>query len=575
MVDSLVKNGLLMTKNVRFVWLGALLLGAGVFLGVELGMILSDDNTYESLKKLEDAFLVVTQKYVEDVNSGHLAESAIEGMLEELDPHSVYIDAERMRQVNEDLTASFEGIGIAYELIPGPDGQDTLAVLNPLPGGPSEEVGLLSGDRIIEVDNRSAIGFTNEDVQRNLKGPGGTTVDVTVKRPGFAKTLYFTITRDKIPINTLDTAYMLDDRTGFVKLNRFARTTHRELRAALTDLKSRGMERLVLDLRGNAGGYRDMAVRVADELLPSGKVIVSTKGRFPDTNEEFRSRRGGLFETNPVIVLVDENSASASEIVAGAVQDHDRALIVGRRTFGKGLVQQQFALNDGSTLRVTVSRYYTPSGRLIQTPYENGDKQEYYLSKLRQMEEDAARDRNAAIANVPDSLKFETAGGRIVIGGGGILPDFIVYSDTLSAFMQTVLARGLERSFVRDWLDRHGSVFKAEWADRRQDYFDSFEVGAEDIASFVEFAGRNGLTIREGTARTTFEDDNDSPEFTTADLAADEDLLRLLIKGRIAGRIYDRSAWYPVYRTFDTVLQEAMSFWQQAEAMAYSPGLDG
>ncbi len=564
-----------MTKNVRYVGLGTLILAAGVFLGVELGMVLSDDNTYESLKKLEDAFLVVTQKYVDDVKSGDLAESAIEGMLKELDPHSVYIDAERMKQVNEDLTASFEGIGIAYELIPGPEGRDTLAVLNPLPGGPSEEVGLLSGDRIIEVDSKSAIGFTNEDVQKNLKGPGGTTVDVTVKRPGFHQTLYFTITRDKIPINTLDAAYMLDDRTGFVKLNRFARTTHQEFRTALSDLKSEGMERLVLDLRGNAGGYRDMAVRVADELLSGGKVIVSTRGRFPDTNEEFRSRRGGLFETNPVIVLVDENSASASEIVAGALQDHDRALIVGRRTFGKGLVQQQFALNDGSTLRVTVSRYYTPSGRLIQTPYENGDRQEYYLSKLTQMEEDAAHDRIEAIASVPDSLKFKTTGGRVVIGGGGILPDFVVYSDTLSPFMQTVLAGGLERSFVREWLDRHGTEFKTRWADSRQEYFQSFELQASDLSDFVNFAERNGIIIKEGASLTTTEEPGETSEFTTADLAADEALLKSLIKGRIASRIYDRSAWYPVYRSFDSVLQEAMNLWGEAETMAYGAAIGG
>lgn len=558
-----------MTMRFRYVWFAVTLLGVGAMLGVTVGLHISDDNTYESLKKLEDAFLVVTQKYVDDVNSGELAESAIRGMLDQLDPHSVYIDAERMRQVNEDFNASFEGIGIAFELIPGPEGRDTLAVLNPLPGGPSEEVGLLSGDRIVEVDGRSAIGFTTEDVQRNLKGPGGTTVDVTVKRPGYLKELHFTITRDKIPINTLDAAYMLDDRTGFVKLNRFARTTHQEFRSALRMLRDRGMGRLVLDLRGNAGGYRDMAVRVADELLPAGKLIVSTKGRFPDTNEEFRSRPGGLFETNPVIVLVDEHSASASEIVAGALQDHDRALIVGRRTFGKGLVQQQFALNDGSSLRVTVSRYYTPSGRLIQTPYENGDKQEYYRSKIRQLEEDAVHEPAAAAGGVPDSLKFHTAGGRLVVGGGGILPDFVVRPDTLSPFMQAVLGKGLERSFVREWLDTRGSEFKARWSDRRQEFVDSFEIGDADLAAFVQFAQGHGLEIREESTVTTEVDDEEAPSFTTADLSADSALLETLIKGRIAGRIFDRSAWYPVYSPFDKLLTEAMHLWQQAEAMAY------
>jgi carboxyl-terminal processing protease len=564
-----------MARKTRFAWLGVILLGTGVLLGVQVGAYMSDDNTYESLKKLEDAFLVVTQKYVEDVSSSQLAESAIKGMLKELDPHSVYIDAERMRQVNEDFNASFEGIGISYELIPGPENRDTLAVLNPLPGGPSEHVGLLSGDRIVEVDGESAIGFTNEDVQRSLKGPGGTTVDVTVRRPGYPRTLSFTITRDKIPINTLDAAYMLDGQTGFVKLNRFARTTHSEFRSALKQLNSQGMQRLVLDLRGNAGGYRDMAVRVSDELLPPGKLIVSTQGRFADTNEEFQSRSGGLFETKPVIVLVDENSASASEIVAGALQDHDRALIVGRRTFGKGLVQQQFVLNDGSSLRVTVSRYYTPSGRLIQTPYLNGDRQAYYTSKWEQMEEDAASDRESAISSIPDSLKYRTDGGRLVLGGGGIVPDFIVYSDTLSPLMQTILAKGLERSFVRDWLDKRGSDFKAEWSDRRSEFFSDFVLKGEDLTDFVEFAGRNSVTIREGAERTVLAADEEPTEFTTADLAADTALIKSLIKGRIAWRIYDRSAWYPVYRTFDSVLQEAMLLWREAEEMAYTEAAGG
>ncbi|MDX1741714.1 MAG: S41 family peptidase, partial [Rhodothermales bacterium] len=218
--------------------------------------------------------------------------------------------------------------------------------------------------------------------------------------------------------------------------------------------------------------------------------------------------------------------------------------------------------------------YYTPSGRLIQTPYENGDRQEYYLSKLTQMEKDAAKDRAEAIASVPDSLKYKTSGGRVVVGGGGILPDFVVYSDTLSPFMRTVLAKGLERSFVRDWLDRQGTEFKTQWTDRKEDYFDSFEFEARDLSDFVDFAGRNGVVIKEGASLTTLDEAEEVSEFTTADLAADEALLKSLIQGRIASRIYDRSAWYPVYRSFDTVLQKSMSLWTEAETMAYGDVVD-
>ncbi len=555
-------------KHTRFVWLAVLLLSTGVLLGVTLGTYLSDDNTYKSLKKLEDAFLVITQRYVEDVNTSELAESAIEGMLKKLDPHSVYIDAERMRRVTEDFNASFEGIGISYELIPGPDDTDTLAVLNPLPGGPSEEVGLISGDRIVKVDGRSAIGYTHEDVQRNLKGPRGTKVDVTVSRPGYRKPLQFTITRDKIPIYTLEVAYMLDDRTGFIKLNRFARTTHAEFREAVLDLKGKGMERLVLDLRQNAGGFMDMAVRISDEFLPGGKVIVSAKGRLPDTNEQYVSKPGGLVEDKPVIVIVDENSASASEIVAGALQDHDRGLIVGRRTFGKGLVQKQFVLNDGSSLRVTISRYYTPSGRLIQTPYENGDKEGYYVNKLEQLREDRGHDAEEILSNVPDSLKYRTDRGRIVVGGGGIMPDVVVYSDTLSPFMQVVRFRDLEGLFVRDWLDRDGAHLREVWSERRSDFIDSFGVDDGDIDRFVEFASRHGVTIEAGSERTTEVGDEDSFVFTTADLDADRQVLKTRLKGRMASRLFDRSTWYPISRSFDKVLGKAMNLWSEAEAMA-------
>lgn len=560
-----------MGRKSLIVW-GIVLVTGGLLVGTQLGSYVSSDNAYQSLKKLEDAFLVITQRYVEDVDVEALTENAIEGMLTNLDPHSVYIDAERMKRVAEDFNASFEGIGISYELIAGKDGKDTIAVLSPLPGGPSEEAGLYSGDRIVLIDGQPALGFTNEEVQSHLKGPRGTKVDVTVRRPGFRNDLDFTITRDKIPIVTLDAAYMLDDHTGYIKLNRFARTTYTEFRDAMKMLMDQGMDRVVLDLRGNAGGYMDMAVRISDEFLGSGQVIVSAKGRFPDTNEKFVARGGGLFETQPVILLIDENSASASEIVAGALQDHDRALLVGRRTFGKGLVQKQYQLNDGSSLRVTISRYYTPSGRLIQTPYETGHRMEYYDEKSQQHQHDASLSLSEIIAQTPDSLLYSTDGGRTVIGGGGILPDNIVYADTLSPLMQQVIGRRLHSMFVRHVLDTNGAEIRDAWSDRRDEFVEKFEVGDAIMDDFKSFAkDHNVLFVGDKAA---YETDSTVVAFSNMELASDEPILRTLIKGQIATRLYDRSMWYPVYRELDTVLIQSMNFWTAAEELAFHEPVD-
>ena len=375
-------------RSKKIITWGGVLLAVGLLLGMQIGTAISGDDNYESLRKLEKAFTVITDRYVEDVDSSELTESAIQGMLRDLDPHSVYIDAEQMRKVNEDFNASFDGIGIQYEFIEGPEGLDTVTVLNPLPGGPSDEAGLLSGDRIVAVDDSSAVGFSQQDVARTLKGPRGTKVDVTVKRPGYAELLEFTITRDEIPLWTIDASYMIDARTGYIRLDRFARTTYGEFMEAMRELKGQGMERLVLDLRDNAGGFMDMAIRISDEFLDEDEVIVSARSRHTEYNQESRATDGGSFEGGGVIVLVNEHSASASEIVAGALQDHDRALVVGRRTFGKGLVQKQFALRDGSVLRMTISRFYTPSGRLIQTPYEDGSREGYYETKRERFKED-------------------------------------------------------------------------------------------------------------------------------------------------------------------------------------------
>lgn len=549
-------------RNQTTVLLSGLILVAGVLLGMNLSPLLGDDDAVVSLRKLEDAYIVIMSKYVDEVDAGSLAESAIRGMLEDLDPHSVYIDAERMKQVNEEFDAGYEGIGISYEFVPGVEGKDTLSVLNPLPGGPSEEAGLFTGDRIVVIDGSSAIGYDSDQVKGALKGPRGTTVDITVKRPGVVEDLHFTIKRDKIPLNTVDAAYMVDDETGLIKVNRFARTTYSEFRQSLIALKQQGMTRLILDLRSNQGGYMDMAVRMADEFLPAGKVIVSARGRLPDTNESYSARSGGLFETQPVIVLVDQQSASASEIVAGALQDHDRALIVGTRTFGKGLVQKQYALNDGSALRVTISRYYTPSGRLIQTEYDHGDRESYYLNKYTQAEHDAGVSLAEIVESAPDSLKYKTDGGRTVLGGGGILPDFLVRPDTLSPLMRALVSRNIETNFARSWLDGQGVSFAEKWSADPKSFISEFEVDEGMLNAFLEYAGTRGVTVESSSG--TADDD----VFSTAEFDQDRDFIAALIKGRIAQRILDRTYWYPIYHTVDDVVQTAGRLWPKASGIA-------
>ncbi|MFT5144760.1 MAG: carboxyl-terminal processing protease [Rhodothermales bacterium] len=538
---------------------GVLILLAGVLAGVKIGSVFFDDPTSQSLKKVEDAFILIAQRYVEDVDHGAMAEDAIVGMLKALDPHSLYFDAERMRRENEQFDAAFEGIGISYDLIRGTEGQDTIAVVSVIPGGPSESVGLFTSDRIIGVDGESSIGFDDEEVRGHLKGPRGSEVTVTIRRPGLAEPFDVRIVRDKVPIVTVDIAYIMEDATGYIKLNRFARTTHAEFRQALSKLKSQGMKQLILDLRGNGGGYMSMAVRVSDEMLSDGQLIVSQKGRTKDTNESFHATDGGLWEEGPVIVLVDPSSASASEIVAGALQDHDRGLIVGRRTFGKGLVQNQFMLDDGSSLRVTVARYYTPSGRLIQTAYENGDRSDYLEEKRERQAHDGALALEDLLAEVPDSLKFRTAAGRTVIAGGGILPDFIVHVDTLDGFTRALLRGGHERTFVRRWLDLNGSRVYESFGKDLWAFSAGFEITNADLQDLYAFVAENDIVVNDAGGGDAF-----------ARSEIDESGLKALIKGRIARRLFDQSGWYPSFAPADGTLQEANGLWLQASALADS-----
>jgi carboxyl-terminal processing protease len=549
----------------KLAFYGLLLLAAGVLLGARLGGSFFESDVSKALRKVEDVFVMIAQRYVDDVDPDRLAEDAIEGMLDALDPHSVYVDERRTRLETEQFNAEFEGIGVAYDFIDGESGLDTLVVVEVLPGGPSEAIGIFSGDRIVTIDDSTAIGIENDDVHRRLRGPRGTHVRVTLVRPGYDRPLDVEITRDRVPIVTVDAAWLLDDSTGVIRLNRFARTTPQEFRRALTALVDRGMTRLVLDLRGNAGGLMNAAVPVAGEFLERGQVIVSQRGRAEDANEVYRARGEGLWRTGPLIVLVDAGSASASEIVAGAIQDHDRGLIVGRRTFGKGLVQNQITLADGSAVRLTVARFYTPSGRLIQTRYEDGDRESYYEEKHARLAGEGMVSVSELAAEAPDSLRFTTDGGRVVLAGGGIVPDYVT-GDSTAAYLRAMLVRGLEQDFVRAWIDRDGESLRARYGDDLDRFIREFQVTDADLTRFLAHAESRGLHV----GRTPADDTSGDEWIAREDYEESEPDLRLLLKGRIARRLFDRAAWYPVYAPADRTLQQARTLW--AEAGRLSPG---
>ena len=561
-----------MTQRRIVPFLFAGVLGLGMILGFHVRDVASGDSDYENLRKIEEAYNYITQSYVERVDSAHLAEDAINGMLAGLDPHSVYISGEEMRSVRESFDAAFEGIGIYYELLEGPNDRDTLAVLMPIAGGPSEEAGLQPGDRIVQIGDTTAIGFTSDQVQRYLKGPAGTHVTVQIVRPGYDERLSFDITRDRIPLYTVVSAYLTDSETGYIKLQRFARTSHAEFLEAVRNLRAQGMDRLILDLRGNAGGLLEQAWRITDEFLPAGDMVVYTDSRHPGNNREYRATADGVVEHDPVIVLVDENSASASEIVAGALQDHDRALIVGRRSFGKGLVQQQFPLSDGAVLQMTVSRYYTPSGRLIQTPYVNGeDETDYYEEKehVRDVMEGVLPQTglvnvSSYASHVPDSLKFRTDSGRIVFGGGGILPDYLVQLDTLDAALRTVIGRRLDDEFARTYLAQLGDSFRQQWADRSADFLRSYEVSDAAFNAFLDYASTHGVSVvNERPA-----EDPETPILVRSEAVANKADINVRIKAFMARRLFGVDAFYPIVGTIDPTLNEAMRLWDAAADLA-------
>ncbi len=483
--------------------------------------------------KLDHIINYILDSYVDPVSQGELTDEAVRSLVKNLDPHSSYIPASEFRRMNDPLTGSFEGIGIEFNMI-----NDTLVVINPIAGGPSEEAGIMPGDRIIQVEDAVIAGVNKatDEVVDMLMGEKGTTVEVKVKRAGLPDLLSFSLTRDEIPSYSLDIAYMVDDRTGYIRLNKFSATTYQEFVGGLVDLKAQGMEQMILDLRGNGGGFLEAAIEVADELLKRDELIVYTDGRSRQRSYAY-STREGRFESQPLVVLIDEWSASASEIIAGAVQDNDRGLVAGRRSFGKGLVQEQIQLRDGSALRLTVARYYTPTGRSIQKPYSEGE--EAYFSEFIQRYHNGEMMSPDSI-HFDDSLRFETPAGRTVYGGGGIMPDIFVPlgGDNDVGFFNRVFNRGHIYTFAFDYADRNRTEVKSH--DSAAHFVRHFEITEDIYRSFLQYAEGKGTSIPDqisAEARTQIETN---------------------LKAYIGRNIFGPEAFYPVLHTADTAFKKAL-----------------
>lgn len=534
----------------------------GGVLGAQLNSYVSPDDAVEQFKKLRQAFVLISGKYVEPVDAKDLAEGGVKGMLDNLDPHSSYVPPERAERRRDQYRGSFGGIGIRFDIM-----NDTAQVVSVLAGGPSEEAGLIAGDRIVQIEDSTAVGLSTTGIRDRLTGEIGTEVRFTVYRPLSNQQRTFTIERGEIPLYSVHSSYMMDDQTGYIEIGRFAKSTHEEFVEKVDTLKQKGMERLVLDLRQNPGGVMQSAVKIADEMLgTAGQTIVETKGRSSQINQTLRTQSGGVLADKPVTVLVDGNSASASEILAGALQDHDRALLVGRRTFGKGLVQKPFKLNDESFVQLTVGRYYTPVGRLIQTPYEKGKVQEYY-------EEKSADSRDAVFnvqkykESIPDSLTYTTKHGRTVFGGGGILPDYVVEPDTtsLSGFLRRSEVDRLFGVFANQWFSQHDQELRSAWRGQKDEFLSSYAVPDTAVSAFWEYVqDEDILTL------TTNPEEVDPSEQVYLQTEAEDahNIVRPHIKGYLANTLYGLGSGRLLLNQVDPTIQKTMSLWPSSQELA-------
>ena len=513
---------------------------ANHFSGNRLGIINTSSN------KLNALLRIIDDQYVDTVKMNQLVEDAMPQILGELDPHSSYIPAKDLEAVNSDLKGSFSGIGIQFTIQ-----QDTIHISNVIQGGPSEKVGLMAGDRIISVNDTAFVGkiVTNYESMKRLKGPKGSEVKLGVYRPGEKEPLYFTIIRGDIPVKSVDTAYMLNEKFGYIKINKFGETTYPELLIALAKLNQDNCKGVIIDLRGNTGGYMGAAIQMVNEFLPKNNLIVYTQGR-KSPRENYHSNGTGSSQKMPLIVLTDEGSASASEIFAGAIQDNDRGTIIGRRSFGKGLVQQPIDFSDGSAIRLTIARYYTPSGRCIQRPYENGKDSKYEMDWITRYEHGEFFSKDSI--KLDENLRYSTGLGRPVYGGGGIMPDVFVPQDTtgVSSYLIEVSNKGLILQFSFQYTDRNRA--KLSEYDNEEDLL-KYLRHQSIVEQFVRFADSKGVKRRNLLIHKSYK------------------LLERSLYGNIIYNILGREQYIRYINQSDATVKKALDILERGEAFPKAP----
>ncbi len=489
----------------------------------------------ENSLKVVRALEYINALYVDTINPKQLAEAAINGMLNELDPHSTYLNPDQVKEMNESIQGNFEGIGVSFNIL-----NDTIFIINVIPGGPSQKVGVQSGDKIIKINGEIVANkkITNKEVMNKLRGPKGTKVTISVLRRGMPQLVDFTIIRDKIPLKSVDATYMIDQETGYIKLDRFSQTTRFEIEKSLKTLLDQKAKNIIIDLTDNGGGILDEAVMLADQFLGNDKLIVYTKGAH-SPRQEYKATGTGLFEKGKLIVLINENSASASEIFAGAIQDWDRGIIVGRRSFGKGLVQRPILFSDGSMIRLTVAHYFTPTGRDIQKPYKKGSNKEYENDIINRYKSGELTNKDSI--HLPDSLKYYTLfNKRIVYGGGGIMPDVFVPLDTskVNSLYRDAFRTGAFNRFVLTYVDNNRDKINQE--------FPSFAVFKKNFSTetlyfqLIDFLKKEKIEIKE------------------EDIENSKLLMCRLLKAFIARDIWDSNEFYEIYNEDDPIIQKAL-----------------
>ena len=524
-----------------------IILFLGILLGTQIHKVFSDDSLNDSLTKFEDVLTFTNKYYVDKVDTQKLVVAAINGMLDKLDPHTVYISSKQLQSVDESFKGDFDGIGIEFQVV-----NDTLTVVSPIIGGPSYALGIMSGDRIVKINDSSAVGFTNEEVVSKLRGPAGSKVNITVVRFGVKKPLKYEITRAKIPLYSVDTHFMYNKTTGYISLSRFSETTFDEMDSALADLKKKGMKQLILDLRGNPGGLLNEAVEVANLFVGNGKKIVYTKGRRSEFDEVYRADDPAPYKNLPLIILVNNGSASASEIVSGAMQDWDRALIVGETTFGKGLVQRQFPLPDNSALRLTIARYYTPSGRLIQRDYKKLKNFKVYYEEAGKNSEPGGNNIDHTAEAKADSAlpKFKTHDGRTVYGGGGITPDYIIPSTKMTDYTIDLLKKNIFYQYILSYIDVNKNKIKSEYGDDLNKFVNEFSFSQNDINNFIRFADSKGI------------------KFSQKDFNKDKDYIEARLKAQVARTFWQNKGWYEVILRADNQFLKSVTLFNEAINLA-------